>query len=113
MFLSFIKVVNDYPEKTKPKFYRFAIYLSDTNEPYVLSVLDRLPSKFQGGRIVLKLDKSTKEGRFGSRGHQKISKNIYRLGKYDIQKQYVLENGYREYRVIEGMFESSLIQLLL
>ena len=93
-----------YPEMVRPKFYRFAIYLADTSDDNVLSVLDHLCStKLVGGRVTVKLDSTTKERRFGSYGDKKISKAIYRIAKFNIQKQYVTESGKRYYKFVEGM----------
>jgi len=102
-FCGYLQVIKVYPEMVRPKFYRFAIYLSDTSGDNVLSILDRLRStKLVGGRVTLKLDSTTQEGRFGSYGDKKISKAIYRITKFNIQKQYIGKDEKRYYKFIEG-----------
>ena len=105
-FCGYLQVSNVYPEMVRPKFYRFAIYLADTSNDNVLSLLDHLRStKLVGGRVTLKLDSTTQEGRFGSYGDQKISKAIYRITKFNIQKQYVGKDDRRYYKFIEGILK--------
>jgi len=102
-FCDYLQVSKKYPEMVRPKFYRFAIYLADTSDDNVLSLLDRLRfTKLVGGRVTVKLDSTTQERRFGSYGDQKISKAIYRITQFNIQKQYVGEDERRYYVSIGG-----------
>ena len=103
------------PEITKAKYYRLTIYLSDTSEDNVLSILEYLRStKLEGGRAVLKLDSSTQEGRFGSIGIKKIPKAIYKICKYSIQREHLTEHNDRKYYTdIEGTDVHSLIRVVI
>ena len=68
-------MIKEDPEITKPIFYRFAIYLSDTSEDNVLSILEYLrPTKFEGVKIGLKLDSCTQKGEFVSTGSRNIAR---------------------------------------
>ena len=46
---------------------------------------------------MLKLDKSTLEGRFSSVGDKKIPKAIYKITKYAIQREHLTEHNDRKY----------------
>jgi len=96
-------VIQEDPEITKPVFYRFAIYLSDTSEDNVLSVLEYLrPTNFEGAKIGLKLDSSTQKGQFFSTGSRNISRATYKICKYAIQKEHITEDGKKYFVDIEG-----------
>ena len=85
--LFFIQEIHPYPHRTKPLFYRFAIYITDAIEDNILKVLDILRlTQFEGTTWSLKLDKNTEEGRFGSAGDKNVTEAIYKLFKYNIQR---------------------------
>jgi len=92
-----------YPEITNPEFYRFAIYISDTSEDNVLSVLEYLKqTSFEGAKIGLKLDSSTQKGQFCSTGSRNIARATYKVCKYAIQKEQFTEDNEKCFVDIEG-----------
>ena len=93
-----------YPHRTKPLSYRFVIYITDAIEDNVLRVLDLLrPTQFEGTRWSLKLDKHTKEGRFGSAGDTNITTAVYKVCKYNIQLE-LRSDDKKYYKIIEGIY---------
>lgn len=96
-------MIKENPEITKPKLYRFAIYLSDTSEDNVLSVLELFRStSFEGARIGLKLDSSTQKGQFVSTGSKNVARATYRICKYAIQQEYVSSDNKKYFVDIQG-----------
>ena len=101
-------MIKDDPEITKPICYRFAIYLSDTSEDNVLSVLEYLrPTKFEGAIVGLKLDSSTLKGEFFSTGSKNIAKATYKICKYAIQKEHISADNKKSFIDIQGNFNNS------
>ena len=78
-----MQIIQKYPEITKPKYYRFLIYLPDASEYETVSVLDLLLQHsplFRHTVWSLKGDRATKEKQFGSLGHKDIAKAVYKIG---------------------------------
>ena len=88
-----LQIVQEYPEITKPKFYRFLIYLPDASEYEVLSVLESLRTQYPNFRSTVwskKLDADTKAKKFGSLGYRNIPKGgVYKLGDRHVLKKKV------------------------
>ncbi|XP_065909519.1 uncharacterized protein [Dysidea avara] len=104
------EVIKEDPEITKPIFYRFAIYLCDTSEDNVLSILEYLrPTNFEGAKIGLKLDSSTQKGQFFSAGSRNISRATYKICKYAIQKEHFSEDNKKYFVDIE---DKQMVQLI-
>ena len=94
-----------YPHLTRPVFYRFAIYIRDATEDNAIKVLDLLRSSlFEGTVWSLKLDISTREGRFYSAGDKNITIAKYKVCKYYVQKELKSDNDTKCYMTIEGMY---------
>ena len=103
-------MIKEDPEITKPIFYRFAIYLCDTSEDNVLSILEYLrPTNFEGAKIGLKLDSSTQKGQFFSAGSRNISRATYKICKYAIQKEHFSEDNKKYFVDIEGNHHRSYL----
>ena len=67
-----------------------------------MKVVDLLrPSLFEGTTWSLKLDKVTKEGRYGSAGDRNITTAVYKVCKYYIQKVFRVDDK-KYYETIEG-----------
>ena len=86
-----LQIVQDYPEITKPKFYRFLIYLPDASEFEILSVLESLRTQhpiFISTVWSRKFDIDTKKKKFHSLGDRNIPKDgIYKLGYKHVLKK--------------------------
>ena len=90
MHLFYFQIVQEYPEITKPKSYRFLIHLPDASEYEVLSVLESLRLQsliFRSTVWVCKFDEDTKAKKFNSLGYRNITEGrIYKLGDQRILK---------------------------
>ena len=85
-----LQIIQEYPEITKPKFYRFLIHLPDASEYealYVLELLRQHYPLFKASVWSVKTDKATAENKFGSLGHMDISRAVYRIGKWNVRKK--------------------------
>ena len=85
-----LQIIQRYPEITKPRNYRFLIYLPDAMEYEVLSALELLSQQttlFKNTVWSLKGDMATKEMQFSSLGHTGIAKALYKVQFHKVCKK--------------------------
>ena len=105
-----LQIIQDYPEITKPKFYRFLIYLPDASEDEILSVLESLRTQhpvFVSTVWSRKFDIDTEKKKFGSLGDRNIPKGgIYKLGDNRILKKKPDQTNFqtRNFKDLDGKY---------